>query len=441
MLYFYNREEESMFSEKLILSFCCFYFGVRAVCAQPAVEWQHIGLAGYGVQCILTDSTLSEIIAGTGDGLFIRRDTAWHPISTGGDIRSIIRVDSGNIVIALGDSGTYDGIYIGRDVFDGPPYYELKLITALTNPHAIASYNNGEVLYVSSGNTILWSKRKSSGIYDTFNTINTPEFCFGTLEPVCADLKVRDNENELYACGYDRQLDIKQTQLLKIVNDSIQSLIAPPLSAMEFVFGSFLYAGTRNTSVVTINFHSFDKCSLSASPNNELVNDVYAIYGSGIPYYLIAAVKSGIYSTRDAKTWQELGDIQSVPLCITANTQYIFEGIKEIVGTESGVYISDLSTGIEENDQLYHSIPKPKVSVNHTANRKIAITYSSHSNKNVLLSVVDLQGKTVLPAMLGIAYKNSHRFIIDKSVLSKGTYLLHFTSDGFQSIEKLLYCQ
>ncbi|MBD3321358.1 MAG: hypothetical protein GF350_09720 [Chitinivibrionales bacterium] len=358
-------------------------------------DWQSLGLKERTIHCLYYDSP-DRLFAGTDHGLYLRWDGIWTRVEGGLPtlpVNAIEKPVSGTLVVAAGDGSRSDGLYIGTDILDGPPFYDFKLLDWIIRPAAVASKvipaADGDRirLYVASDDAVFSGRLLDSTI--ALEKMAIPDYAFGVEQPYCAAVHVLSSDQKCYAGGYDRSPLPGPGKLLREVTADSMRVIRErsnvtvitegvvdravwdgpvPYSSDQLVYpyvNTTPVLGTTDEGVVyfqrsdvIVPYENAQQQQAGTwislgSPKDESVIDILmapllrAIPADqqGPSYYngdrMYVAVAGGVYRKCDYNencVWSEIGDIPGRPLCLA------YPGPSRqqddlYAGTGSGVYL------------------------------------------------------------------------------------------------------
>ncbi|MBN1127648.1 MAG: hypothetical protein JXA71_01585 [Chitinispirillaceae bacterium] len=342
----------------LLRRFALFACTASLPCSSFSAEnWTPLGLRDYSVNCILAEDTM-RIFAGTDKGVSIYwsmgQTNNWSDAYTGLPVHAIARINSSTVVAAAGMGTFSDGLYIGRDVLDGPPFYAFTIgqfclwPTALALKDTIIESDTMTLVYAGSQNGISVGRF----IKDTLHAlaeIPMPENAFGVEMPHCSAIELSPVNHTLYAGGYDRSPEPGPGSFLELVSDSLH--IIRRLNVTAMTNGSFmpeasrpeLLIGTSDSGVFRYTPTPAGWNHLGSPLPGQAIHSVCAIRRSPVPAdFPIAAVDSGVFSgsdTGDQTDWAETGDIPATPRCVVVSPFMRGTQVQLMAGTDSGVYV------------------------------------------------------------------------------------------------------
>jgi hypothetical protein len=324
--------------------------------AAPA--WYSLGLDDRAVHCILADDT-SKIIAGTDSGVSVRTGNAkWFHIKML-PVRALERVSSTAVAAAAGNGSKSDGIYIGQDIINGPPFYSFTLGQYLANPSVLtaeqivtiaAAPGPTAILYAGNSNSVV-SGLVSNDSLKTLKPIGIPAYAFGVEMPYCSSLHLFSGQ--LFAGGYDISPAPGLSYLLHLSDalsgDTMYTMRKMKATAIsEGRFSSIL--GSSSLVMVIADADSgifFYNQSMSnpwrriAGPTSNPIQSLYVLSGPVNDNTLYAANKDGVYETGIRGTiqasmanWSEIGNLPVEPHYITR----LGLGSDLVAGTVKGLY-------------------------------------------------------------------------------------------------------
>jgi hypothetical protein len=198
---------------------------------QAAPDWYSLGLTDRAVHCILADDT-STIIAGTDSGVSVNWNKTWYHIKML-PVTAIVRISSTAVAVVAGNGSKSDGVYIGKSIINGPPFYSFTLGDWIMQPTALAagpavsqqagpSSDLPVVLYAGNKNSVAWGLVSKDSLSKLTTIKMSSTYPFGVEDPFCASLHIFNNR--LYAGGYDRSPTAGQSYLLYYFGDSLHAM-------------------------------------------------------------------------------------------------------------------------------------------------------------------------------------------------------------------------
>ncbi|MBD3321865.1 MAG: hypothetical protein GF350_12285 [Chitinivibrionales bacterium] len=307
-----------------------------SVACMAAPQWHLIGLSGQRVISVYSDPG-SPLLAGTDHGLRLLLGGSWYD-EFGGlpsdlPVWDILGLANGDIVVAVGDGSKSDGIYLGRNILDGPPIFEFELIDYVLKPTALAG--SGDTIYTGTSNAVYQCLS-----LDSLEPLKMQEWAFGVEMPVCADMLVFQ-DGTLYAGGFDSSPEPGPGNLVTLANDSMESI--RQLNVTSLAQGNFFEVGPWELVIGTCDDGIYNYIPSATnnrwqhrdSPQNQPVTAIAAIPNLIWSYTLYVALPGGIYSVH-GDTWTEIGAIPHPPTCFGAKS--LLGGFELLAGTESGLY-------------------------------------------------------------------------------------------------------
>ena len=339
--------------------------------AQAAPDWYSLGISDRMVNCILADDT-STIIAGTDSGVSVLWNKTWYHVKML-PVTSMVRVSSTAVAVAAGNGSKSDGVYIGKNIINGPPFYSFTLGDYFESPTALASgpavseqaslsLELPVVLYVGNKNSVAWGLV----IKDSLSTLTTikmsSQYPFGVEQPFCASLHIF--RNRLYAGGYDRIQNMAgQSNLLYYWGDSLHVMRQMKTTAItEGRFNLLLGSSSLVMAIADLDSGVFlydqsrgDPWYRMPGPTSNPIMSLYAgkLYNGGLrDTMLYAANKDGVFIGMFAEqgpAWQKVGTLPSEPLYITG----IGSNGGLLAATVKGVYrYGEYATGVGNTSRI-----------------------------------------------------------------------------------------
>ena len=338
-----------------------------------APDWYSLGLNDRAVNCILADDT-SAILAGTDSGVSVRWNKTWYHIKML-PVKALARVSSTAVAAAAGNgTKSADGIYIGRNIINGPPFYSFtfSLSNYMTLPTALAMLPiyttthapgpNG-VLYAANGNSVM-SGLVTNDSLKKLDKIGIPAWAFGVESPFCSSLY--PFSGRVYAGGYDKSPVPGQSFLLSgsgnLTIDTLYAMRAMKTTAIaQGRFSSILGSSTSTMVIADVDSGVFFYDLSWGNPwrringplgapgsTNAFVRSLFVrqVSGSASDNVLYAANKDGVfqYTAFELQAfWVKLGALPAQPNYITG----VGARGDLLAATNSGIYrYGDQGTGV-----------------------------------------------------------------------------------------------
>jgi hypothetical protein len=271
-------------------------FTSTVLCA-PA--WHSQGLDNHNVRSLLVIND-TRIIAGTDSGLYIFWGSGWIKIDNSTlPANALVKTDDGAILAACGNGSRSDGIYLGQDMLDGPPFYVFSLVDWAMWPTALG-LKGQDTLYVGAPNRIYRSVRRSLSFdWSNLVEIKTPPWCFGVESPRCAAVHAFRGAGTVYAGGYDQSPMPGPGNLIYVEGDTSRKLLQYNVSALASgtfyeVGPSELVFGTTDDGLYRYNPVTRGLTHIP-SPNSEPVRHVITAASMLWSDFLYVAVQGGVY--------------------------------------------------------------------------------------------------------------------------------------------------
>jgi hypothetical protein len=419
-------------------------------------DWKLLGLEKDSVLCIAIDES-GKIIAGTkSGGIKIYDGKEWFDVKKLNiPVNDIMFTRKNRFIAAIGNGSNADGVYSANDT-GNPPYYKLSDLPfyGMMNAQTLAKTDNSDTIYMGGGNTIVYGIIDTfSGNYIKFTLLKTPLNPFGIERPKCAALQVfRDEDNRLYAGGFDESTETKAGQLLWMsgIKDSMPiNATINVTSISECVKddgGSLLLIGTKDS----IMYYCSPRMSVPIakffikSPKNEPINDMVNYYVlSSMRSLVCAAVKSGVYADKLFGVWLKVGNIPATPLCLDGLSINVWGKILSLyAGTTSGVYKYDSSTVVIKNYPEDYFVSC--LSIQQYRGKSISVSFTLPRSENVHLDILNCAGKNT--AIVFDGYLNSGKHTISWDVntkknirLGNGVYILRLFTEKKYSVKRFVF--
>lgn len=273
-------------------------FSAGAAFCAPA--WHSQGLDNHNVRSLLViDDT--RIIAGTDSGLYISWGRGWIKIDNSTlPANALVKTDDGSILAACGNGSRSDGIYLGQDVLDGPPFYVFSLLDWAFMPTALGLRGQDTLYAGGTPDRMYRSVRRSPNPdWSSFVEIETPAWCFGAEAPHCAAVHAFNGRGTVYAGGYDSSPMPGPGHLIYVQGDTARKLLQYNVSALTS--GTFYEVGPSELVIGTIDTGLFRYNPATRvlthipSPNDEPVRHVITAASMLWSDFLYVAVPSGVY--------------------------------------------------------------------------------------------------------------------------------------------------
>ncbi len=416
-----------------------------AICSAISEEtnWQQIGLNDQPVKHLLFYGD-SNFLAGSSKGLYLFSNNRWYSYEGMQNIAitGMAFIGSGDLVVISGDGKETDGIYIGRAVINGPPFFQFKKKSYFSKPQALAVQGvNMGTLYIGSGNTVVYS---AYTIEDplSFDTIPLPPQCFGNKEPYCSSITIFNwlLGDVIFAGGYDEPGS--ESELIRYFENQIDSLLPLSISTIAYDYysgnSSDIYFATRDSQVYYYGYYSSARNPqpLTKSPNNEMIFHIQPVMAPTLGDTLFVAVESGVYYkySKGNDTWEKIGQIPVIPYSVLVDKTV--KRRRVIAGTEMGVYIYDtISTGAF---YTHTQIPHNTVQVNFRNNREFVIYPTSINEKKCSVKMYNCKGIKLYDSYVYIRENHPVLCRLSNPVVN-GIYYVQFVYGSNCEIIKLLY--
>jgi hypothetical protein len=322
-----------------------------------APQWYSLGLSDRAVHCICADDS-SVIIAGTDSGVSVYWNAKWYHIPML-PVKAIARVSSMSVTVAAGNGSNSDGVYIGKNIINGPPFYAFTLGDYFPSPTALAvgpavskaasAADIPLVLYVGGQNSFAWGLLRKDSL-SKLNSVPMPEYAFGVESPFCAAIQIFNNQP--FTGGYERNLSMPARSYLLSYDfqDSLWKVRPMKTTAMSqgrfrSLFGgnlAMMAIADLDSGVFFYNQAAGNPWYRIAGPAGGPVVSLYSgiaqsMQGTNRDTTLYAASRDGVFQCESGEPgpiWVKLGTLPAEPYFLTG------VGAKGnlLVGTAAGVY-------------------------------------------------------------------------------------------------------
>ncbi len=343
-------------------------------------KWQQTGLNDQSIKHLMFYGE-NNYFAGGNNGLHLFFNNRWYSYDSLNDISvtGLAFIGKGDLVVISGDGKETDGIYIGKAVINGPPFFQFKKKCNFSVPQALTVKGvNKDTLYIGSGNTIVYSAYNNEEQL-LFDTLHLPAQCFGSKKPYCSAIKLFNYflGVDIYAGGFDESGS--EADLIRCFNNQIDSILPLSISTISYEyhpnnFGD-IYFATRDSLLYNYGYmwSALTPAIFSQSPNNEMVFHIQTVSDQENHDTVFVTVESGVYYKYSLgnDSWHKIGQIPEIPYCLlidtTANRRRI------IAGTEKGVYVYDtVSTMVKyKNKRVHHN----NIQINFRNNKELVICF------------------------------------------------------------------
>jgi hypothetical protein len=329
-----------MFTVKIAQRITCLLLLSFMFSLVAAPEWHSLGLTDRAVHCICADDS-SAIIAGTDSGVSVYWNAQWYDIDML-PVTAIVRVSPTVVAVAAGNGSWSDGVYIGKNIINGPPFYSFSLGDWFTNPTALAvgpavskaasAADLPLVLYVGGENSFAWGLLNKDSL-SKLNSVPMPEYAFGVEDPYCAAIQIFNNRP--FAGGYERNLSMPAPSYLLnyTFQDSLWKLRPMKTTAMsQGKFQSIFSANPGMLAIADLDSGVFFYNQAAGNPWYRIAGPaggpIVSLY-SGVPQIVLgvsldttlyAANKDGVFqcvSGEPGPLWVKVGTLPAEPLYIT----------------------------------------------------------------------------------------------------------------------------
>jgi hypothetical protein len=391
----------SQFIIKKLQCIACLTLLSLPVSLFAAPQWYSLGLSDRAVNCILADDT-STIIAGTDSGVSVYWKTQWYHIPML-PVTAIARVSPAVVAVAGGMGTWSDGVYIGKNIINGPPFYSFSVgdyfqnLTALAVGPAVSRAASTEdlpyVLYVGGPNSFAWGLLRKDSL-SKLNSVPMPEYAFGVESPFCAAIQIFNNQP--YVGGYERNLSMPARSYLLSYDFQDSLWKVRPMKTTAMSQGRFrsLFGGTiamiaiadLDSGVFFYNLAAGNPWYRISGPAGGPVVSLYSglAQGASRDTTLYAANKDGVFqcvSGEPGPLWIKLGMLPIQPRFLTG----IGSKGDPLAATAAGVYrYGENGTGVMNGRTTAGTI---KIAVDR---KKLNISITAKPSTGI-----DLKGRSV----------------------------------------------